>query len=135
MQAASGRPLSTPSLTRANPGARQIIVRLFVTLLLALVLSGASRLAGEAVENGIHWLDQGHLAHADVHPEGDPGPGPEHGCTGTSHHCTCCMNAPVLAPIRDGLWPPTGAGGIDPLSPTQPACDGFRARVERPPRA
>jgi len=66
---------------------------------------------GEAVENAVHLVQEGHFAHAA--PDGDEHQpsGPEHGCAGTLHLCSCCVSLSFLLA-------PTVAQGPD-LGPNQ----------------
>jgi len=52
---------------------------------------------GEFTENFVHLVMQGHTAHAV--PDGDTHapPGPEHGCNGVVHFCSCCISQTFLS--------------------------------------
>ncbi len=66
-------------------------------LLVALLVHGLVPAFGEVVEAAVHYATTGHLAHSDA-DHGDLGDqGDEHGCSPTSHHCTCCAAQPVVA--------------------------------------
>jgi len=56
-------------------------------MLLALVPG-----VGELLENTMHLVLEGHMAHAA--PDGDSHTpwGDEHGCTGAMHFCSCCVS-------------------------------------------
>lgn len=63
-----------------------------VVLLLGTMAPGA----GELLENTVHLIQEGHVAHAA--PDGDyhGTPNPEHGCTGAIHLCSCCISFSFL---------------------------------------
>ncbi|HEX9733771.1 MAG TPA: hypothetical protein VGG06_17505 [Thermoanaerobaculia bacterium] len=103
---------------------------LAAVLLLALV-PGVS----EIVENVVHLAVEGHAAHA--RPSGDQHsePGPEHGCNGTFHLCSCHHSLsflPAVAPPAVRRAAPDGS----PATPetTSPRA-GFHHIPEKPPRA
>jgi hypothetical protein len=64
---------------------------LTVFLLWALVPA-----VGELFENALHFVREGHAAHAA--PDGDhhDPTGPEHGCTAAAHLCSCCVSLSCL---------------------------------------
>lgn len=71
-----------------------------VLLLIALV-NGLVPALGEAVEDAVHYVRTGHVAHwadaSDAPCDGSR----EHGCSDTEHHCACCPGAPVLVAPRE----------------------------------
>ena len=88
----------------------------------------------EATENLAHALRSGHLAHAAESGDSHSDPGPEHGCNGTFHLCSCHLTAsgllaaagPTLAVAEEGLLfvDPPGGGA-----------SGHLYSVRRPPRS
>jgi hypothetical protein len=90
---------------------------------------------GELVENTMHVVVQGHLAHADADGDSHETPDPEHGCAGPFHACACCNT--VLATVGSAL----PALGIPrptqrlAFGRTQPPVDLFSPPIEHPPRA
>ena len=48
----------------------------------------------EATENLAHILASGHLAHAEETEDTHSEPGPEHGCNGAFHLCSCHLTPP-----------------------------------------
>ena len=70
--------------------------RLVAAALTVLVLWALVPAVGEFFENAVHLLTEGHTAHAA--PDGDHHDpiGPEHGCTGTTHLCSCCVSISCL---------------------------------------
>jgi hypothetical protein len=71
--------------------------RLATSTLLLLMLWALVPGVGEAVENGLHLVLEGHMAHAA--PEGDSHTPweDEHGCTGAMHFCSCCVSQTFIA--------------------------------------
>jgi len=57
-------------------------------LLLCAILPGLS----ECIENVVHLAENGHSAHSEPAGDAHAPPGPEHGCTGTFHLCSCCSS-------------------------------------------
>ena len=102
-----------------------------IVLLLACALVPG---LGETVENAVHLVSEGHLAHGT--PDGDhhDEPGTEHDCSGTLHLCSCCVSSNLAQAKPPGKLP-------------QPESDRFVApdllyaatassqRVYHPPRA
>lgn len=91
--------------------------------------------AGEIVENAVHLVTTGHTAHALDDADHEP-KGAEHGCSGTSHVCSCCrtpafMNAKLITSVSPGPF-----ADSNPLAPpTDVIADGVLAGVFRPPIA
>ncbi len=91
--------------------------------------------SGEIIENVIHLAQHGHGAHAYDDPDHDRH-GAEHGCTGTSHVCSCCQSPSFTfvelitgvsnTPVVSQVLPPA----VDDLS-----ADGYLSGVFRPPIA
>ncbi len=102
--------------------------------MLALLLALAPGL-GEVVENVVHLATQGHLAHAQETGDQHAERGPEHGCNGTFHLCTCHNSSTGLRPGR----PPRARFPdlVDTLAPAPAGSThtGFHHVPERPPRA
>jgi len=68
-----------------TPRVRSGATRLLALALLWMIFPGAL----EATENIAHALRSGHLAHAAEAGDSHSDPGPEHGCNGTFHLCSC----------------------------------------------
>jgi hypothetical protein len=99
-------------------------------LLLAAVLPGL----GEVVENAMHLVLEGHLAHAaPVGDEHGP-PSPEHGCSGTLHLCQCCIS-PSFAPVNVAGATRQEADRGAVIQPSSVLHDAFLQDIEHPPRA
>jgi hypothetical protein len=109
----------------------RLTVRLLALLLLALLFPGLD----EVVENALHFVEQGHLAHA--RPAGDDhgSTNPEHDCTGAMHLCSCCATLSCL-PGQVASWK------ADVMRPAafltashSPLASSASRGVYRPPRA
>jgi hypothetical protein len=106
------------------------VVALRAVLALALLL-GTTPGVVELVEDGAHWVLDGHTDHA----EGET-PCPEHGCTPTSHQCGCCVGLQLAhvgarvvvprAPAGESSWIPSTSGAPRP---------GVTRGLFRPPAA
>ena len=89
---------------------------------------------GEFLENAVHIVQEGHSAHAA--PDGDhhDPPGPEHGCTGTLHLCSCCVSLSFLTAQAAAQVPTVNVqeifAGFHAHLPSISACG-----VYHPPRA
>ena len=89
---------------------------------------------GEILENAVHYVQEGHSAHADSDGDHHDPVGPEHGCSGVVHNCSCCVSLSFLATVFADHPPAhtTGdavlVGSLDP--PTATLGDVFH-----PPRA
>ncbi len=70
--------------------------RFATAALAALLLWALVPAVGEFFENALHFVQEGHAAHAV--PDGDrhDPTGPEHGCTGVVHLCSCCVSLSYL---------------------------------------
>lgn len=107
-------------------------VRCGLVFLLLLALAPGF---GEVVENVLHLLTEGHAAHARSHDDDHAAKGPEHGCTGTFHMCSCHSSStglrPAVAPRAQVLEV------IATLASTLagPTDAGFHLLPERPPQA
>ena len=111
------------------------LLRMLCAVLVAMSLSGVSHAADEVVENAMHLAETGHAAHADLHPEGEPGADREHYCFGSVHNCGCCASA-VAAPPASAALPAPSAVIVRKLgSSWAVGSDGVRSRIDRPPRA
>ncbi len=91
---------------------------------------------GEVVENSIHFLRHGHLAHDPASPGESHAPvDPEHGCGATFRLCSCCCAQPSEQPAREQS-PSTGplVESLPPSEVPQPS-QGVIRRLDRPPRA
>ncbi len=95
----------------------------------------------ELVENAVHLAVDGHVAHAESHPEGDPEAHPvcevEDGCTTSMHHCGCHVSTPVV--LAQSLESPAHDVGLMltveyPRESLSPAMRAY-APPRPPPRA
>jgi len=100
----------------------------------ALLLALAPGL-GEVVENLFHLAIEGHAAHALGHGDSHAARGPEHGCSGTFHLCSCHSSSTGLRPARSprAQAPDVIATLAPPRAGSTRA--GFHHVPERPPRA
>lgn len=81
-------------------GMKRITAIAIAALLIWALVPGV----GELLENAVHIVQKGHFAHAV--PDGDHDPaGPEHGCTGTQHLCSCCVSLSFLITTATGQVP------------------------------
>jgi hypothetical protein len=105
-------------------------LRWVAVLLLAALMPGV----GELVENTVHLLQEGHLAHSS--PDGDEHgpPGAEHGCSGTLHLCHCCVSPSGALTRGITVAPPARGQDIVALVAAQVPSDAAR-RIDHPPRA
>lgn len=90
---------------------------------------------GEVLENAVHLLTQGHWAHARLHGDDHYHPGPEHGCSGPFHVCSCHHS---LAGSRPAFSPRAQAPKVIATLASPHAGStrsGFHHVPERPPRA
>lgn len=122
-------------LTLTRPSSRFDEMKRFATsCLLLLLLWALAPGVGEAVENAVHLVLEGHTAHAE--PDGDrhTPSGPEHGCTGVMHSCSCCVSQSFL---------PNQYATLVPTQSWQRLADHDRVQlptasgggIDRPPRA
>jgi len=100
----------------------------------ALLLWAVAPGLGELLENSVHLAQEGHLAHAA--PDGDQhdGSGPEHGCTGTVHLCSCCASLSFLPTQAAAQAPDTGSRQFVARVQTHVSTI-FTGGVDHPPRA
>lgn len=112
------------------PPVKRWIARLVALGLLWMIFPGAM----EATENLGHVLRSGHLAHATESGDSHSDPGPEHGCNGTFHLCSCHFTAPGLLAA---VGPALGAADEGQLFVDQTVgrASGHLHSVERPPRS
>jgi hypothetical protein len=88
----------------------------------------------ELAENLGHLAREGHLAHAA--PDGDRHEpiGPEHGCTGTVHLCSCCPSVSYLLTSACSHIPDPGterlSAGLSSIRIARPP-----SGIDHPPRA
>lgn len=96
----------------ANPLARALSA--LRACLFALGVAGLLPGSHELLENLVHLLHDGHLAHSEAHDieasvercSADT----EHDCTPLDHHCACCVSLAALPePPRAVLLPEPGA--------------------------
>jgi len=89
---------------------------------------------GELLENAVHYVQEGHSAHAETDGDHHEPVGPEHGCSGVVHNCSCCGSLSFLTAMFADHPPVHRAsdtilvGTLDP--PTATLADVFH-----PPRA
>ncbi len=109
---------------------KRLATSCFLVLLLWALVPGV----GEAVENTVHLVLEGHTAHAAPDGDSHTPSGPEHGCTGVMHSCSCCVSQSflpnryvALVPIQS--WQRLADDGRVPLPAA--SADG----IDRPPRA
>ncbi|RMH23313.1 MAG: hypothetical protein D6696_00975 [Acidobacteria bacterium] len=104
--------------------------RKLCALLLAVTMMPG---AFEVLENAGHLLAAGHLAHAAARGDHHQPPGPEHGCTPTSHLCPCHASLAFLV----GPTPPRlalHAAGLLRRQESEPQLTGLWPAGERPPQ-
>lgn len=101
---------------------------LFVAWLASVFVPGV----GELVEDAVHVaLDE----HGRGHASGEI-PCPEHGCTPTSHHCSCCVSLSVDAVAPQALVPSAHVSDSHASwPPSATPRSGFTRRLLRPPAA
>ncbi len=118
---------------------RVCLLRLLRTVLVAamvLNLAGLAHAFEEVVEDIVHVTTQGHSAHAQEHPEGQPGTDDtEHDCYGAVHHCGCCSSVPASLALPLGLRAAALVGGDAMPDEERVDAAGVRRRVDRPPTA
>jgi len=91
--------------------------------------------AGAIVENVIHLVESGYTAHA-LDDEDHERQGPEHGCSGTMHVCSCCQSPVfVCAKVITAVSSNAITSGILLFEVTDVLADGFPTGVFRPPIA
>ena len=77
-------------------------MHLTVRLVAILLAVGLTPGAAEAVENSVHLLREGHLAHVAEHKghaENEPA-GDEHGCNSVFHACACHVSASFTVQVN-----------------------------------
>jgi hypothetical protein len=105
--------------------------RVLVALLLVWTLVPGS---GEATEQVLHLLQNGHLAHS-IPDDPDEEPlGTEHGCQGTMHICRCCPSSPASVLQAGLVFPPATIATPVSLPPAGHG-DAHLLNVFHPPRA
>lgn len=101
-------------------------------LLIAVLCLGFTPGLGELLSDGLHAATEGHSPHADCHEA----PGPEHGCTGWQHNCSCHSSQRVaLSDLGTAIAPATAQALQRPRGPRGMGPAGTRSSLERPPRA
>ena len=101
-----------------------------VSVLLLWVLTPG---LAEFVENAVHLVENGHFAHATPAGDSHPSPGPEHGCTGTFHLCSCCQSPNLVFAQNSAQVPELASRELDALTRHDVvfvAADG----IDHPPR-
>lgn len=81
----------------------RVKVRPVSLLLLAVLLMP---LWVELVENGVHLVEHGDVAHAAQGPGHEQAPSPEHGCSEFFHFCSCCRTAAAEGAVMAGVPAP-----------------------------
>ena len=101
------------------------VVRMFALLGVFTTLPGVA----EAMEDGAHWLREGHTVHDQGHTDADHDGDAEHGCSGMQHVCRCCPTVTVIpvaplagcAPIVfrsiQSEWPTATSVGAEERAP------------------
>lgn len=102
-----------------------------VVLLLWTLLPGTWELA----ENVSHLIRDGHLAHAAATGHSHSEPGPEHGCSGTLHFCSCHVSPHGLIAFRTTLAPVLRLALGEPPTPVSHVLPGYVHPPDRPPSA
>lgn len=100
-------------------------------LLLALAMMPG---AFEIMENASHLATEGHLAHSAAEEDDHDSPSPEHGCTAIFHFCGCHANLAFFGGSTPPVTALTNIDSVDDLGRGS-QLGGYRAAVERPPRA
>jgi len=103
--------------------------RIAAVLALFVVLPGA----GEALENVVHLVAQGHSAHAGGTSDRHQPPSREHGCTGAFHLCHCCPSASAVLSSVGNLQQVQTARIAAPSAFAEPVSITL-STLERPPR-
>ncbi|MFQ5526918.1 MAG: hypothetical protein ACE5GX_11750 [Thermoanaerobaculia bacterium] len=106
------------------------IARLVALALLWIIFPGVM----EATENLAHIVRSGHLAHAAEDGDSHSDPGPEHGCNGTFHLCSCHLTQAGLLAAAG----PAAAGADEGLlfvDRGDGAASGHQHNIEHPPRS
>ena len=89
---------------------------------------------GECIENVVHLVAEGHLAHAAPAGDSHAPTGPEHGCTGTFHLCSCCTSPSFVSSPRQVQEPELVSGRLDSLGRHGAFWNGPDG-IDHPPRA
>ena len=103
--------------------------RIAAVLALFVVLPGA----GEALENVVHLVAQGHSAHAGGTSDRHQPPSREHGCTGAFHLCHCCPSASAVLSSVGNIQQVQTARIAAPCAFAEPVSFTL-STLERPPR-
>lgn len=89
---------------------------------------------GEAIENAVHLVGFGHTAHATGTPDQHEPSGTEHGCGGTFHLCSCCVQVTGVLALATRLGVGADCALARAAASARPL-DVALQSVERPPRA
>ena len=108
--------------------------KLALTGIIASVLWALAPGLGELLENALHFVHEGHAAHAAASGDRHEAPGPEHGCTGTMHVCSCCVSLSVL-PVQVAVSATAFESQPFVACPVAPPSKTIGAPVYHPPRA
>lgn len=103
----------------------------YIAALLAYLMTPGS---AEVTENVIHFVANGHSAHAVADDEHQPSD-VEHGCSGPFHVCACHQSTGFALTRIAGLSPIV-TSPVQPFASPRPlVAQGFVGRIFRPPIA
>ena len=112
------------------PPVKRWPARLVALLLLWMIFPGSM----EATENLAHILASGHLAHAVETGDTHSDPGPEHGCNGVFHSCSCHITPPGRL-VESQLVAATPDRGLLLVGRSSSAGSGHQHDIEHPPQS
>jgi hypothetical protein len=111
------------------PPVSYLRVRLVAIALVWVIFPGAL----QATENIAHLAQNGHLPHAAESGDSHSDPGPEHGCNGAFHICSCHLSAAgLLSASAPSLVAPDGVSQYRDGQASLGA--GHQHNIEHPPR-
>ena len=112
------------------PAVKHWASRLVALTLLWVIFPGSL----EATENLAHILANGHLAHAEEAGDSHSDPGPEHGCNGVFHLCSCHLTP--LGRLTDSQLAPTITDEHAlPVDRSSDRAFGHQHDIEHPPQS
>ncbi len=103
--------------------------KIFALILTLAMLPGIS----EFIENAVHLVTKGHLAHAVATSDHHTPTSPEHGCTPTFHFCGCHANLVFVSSQRPPSIQLRTFVLVSSLAPDPPS-RAFWPSIDRPPR-